>query len=197
VHNAGVVCRRREVTPDGFERQFAVNRLAPFLLAHLSRDRLVANAPARVVIVASKVHFDGRIDFDDLLAEQSYDSVRASNQSKLANVLFTMSLARALAGTGVTVNCLHPRVYATALLGDLLAIPRLMRLRMARNFPSPEAGGDAIARLATDPAPGNVSGAYFAVLTRTPPSPAGTDMALAERLSRVSEVLTGATHTGV
>lgn len=191
VHNAAVVCRRREVTHDGLERQFAVNHLAPFLLTHLLRGRLIENAPARVLVVASKVHFDATINFDDLLSERSYDAARAYNQSKLANVLFTMSLARALHGTGVTVNCVHPGVYATRLLGDLFDVPRLLRFTMRRNFPSPDAGGAIIARIATDPAYGTVTGAYFDELTRTDPAAEAADEGIADRLWEISEVLMG------
>ena len=35
------------------------------------------------------------------------------SKSKLANIYFTAELARRLAGTGVTANCLHPGTVAT------------------------------------------------------------------------------------
>ena len=56
VNNAGVEMTRRTLTVDGHETTLAVNHLAPFLLTHLLRERLLAGAPARVVNVASDAH---------------------------------------------------------------------------------------------------------------------------------------------
>jgi NAD(P)-dependent dehydrogenase (short-subunit alcohol dehydrogenase family) len=189
-HNAAVVPRSRRETADGHEMQFGVNHLAPFLLTALLRDLLVRSAPARVVVTASKVHFDGRLDFGDLQARRDYDHARAYNQSKLANVCFTFALARRLAGTEVTANCLHPGVYATTLLGDLFAVPRLLRFRVARNFPAPSAGGAALARLMTEPTLADVTGRYFDEVREVPASAEARDEAVQERLWDASETLT-------
>src|SRR3954452_22022140 len=110
VNNVGGFWNSRHVTPDGLERTFALNHLAPFLLTHLLAGRLAADAAARVVTVSSDAQRLGRIDFDDLQGERSWSGQRAYNQSKLANVLFTHELARRLRGTGVTANALHPRI---------------------------------------------------------------------------------------
>src|SRR5213078_4067621 len=105
VNNAGLATRRREVTQDRIERTFAVNHLGPFLLTNLLLDLLRRSAPARVVIVASAAHRAGDMPFDNLQFEHGgYGVMRAYARSKLANVLFTMELARRLAGTGVTAN---------------------------------------------------------------------------------------------
>ena len=66
INNAGGYWSTRHVTPDGLERTFAINHLAPFLLTNLLLDRLEQSAPARVVTVASNAQAQGRIDFDDL-----------------------------------------------------------------------------------------------------------------------------------
>src|SRR5206468_570620 len=115
VNNAGVVNLRYAETADGIETVFAVNHLAPFLLTHLLLGRLAAGGPARIVNVASDVHRWGRIDFDDLGRRRRYRGMAVYAQSKLANVLFTYELARRLAGTAVTANCLHPGAVATGL----------------------------------------------------------------------------------
>jgi retinol dehydrogenase 14 len=96
INNAGVSLNHRSVTADGFETTFAVNHLAPFLLTNLLLERLKHSAPSRVVNVTSTAFRRGRIDFDDLQAEQRFSGIGAYNQSKLANVLFTYELARRL-----------------------------------------------------------------------------------------------------
>lgn len=114
LHNAGVFETERHVTVDGFERTFAINHLAPFLLTHLLLDKLVA--PARIVLVASGVHRSGRISLDDLHLARGYEGYRAYAQSKLANVLFANELARRLGNPAIGVFSLHPGVIATKLL---------------------------------------------------------------------------------
>jgi retinol dehydrogenase-14 len=91
VNNVGGYWAHRHVTADGLEHTFALNHLAPFLLTHELRDLLVASAPARVVTVSSGAQAMGRIDLDDLQGERAYNGQRAYSQSKLANVLFTLS----------------------------------------------------------------------------------------------------------
>src|SRR6185369_313259 len=92
VNNAAVVYSRQAFSEGGVEMQNAVNHLAAYLLSRLLVDRLRACGRGRVVNVASRAHFRGRIDFDDLQTSRRYFGPRAYNQSKLANVLFTYEL---------------------------------------------------------------------------------------------------------
>jgi retinol dehydrogenase 12 len=115
INNAGLGNTKRIMTEDGIEMVFAVNHLAYFLLTMLLLDRIKQSAPARIVNVASEAHRFGTINFDDLGGERSYRTFGAYCQSKLANILFSYELARRLAGSGVTVNCLHPGGIASGL----------------------------------------------------------------------------------
>jgi retinol dehydrogenase-14 len=72
INNAGVNLNHRSLTVDGFETTFAVNHLAPLLLTNLLLDVLRHSAPSRVVTVTSTAFRRGRIDFDDLHAEQRF-----------------------------------------------------------------------------------------------------------------------------
>ena len=73
INNAGILCRKRTLTVDGLETQFAVNLLAPFMLIQSLYDVLEASAPARVINVASKMHRQGKIDFGNLQGEKKYN----------------------------------------------------------------------------------------------------------------------------
>ncbi|XP_078590974.1 retinol dehydrogenase 12-like isoform X1 [Branchiostoma floridae x Branchiostoma japonicum] len=111
INNAGVMHTPRWETEDGFEMQFGVNHLGPFLLTNLLLDKLRQSAPSRVVTVASLAHtFTSGIDFDDINSQNSYHMAKAYDRSKLANVLFSRELSKKLKGTGVTSNSLHPGV---------------------------------------------------------------------------------------
>ncbi|MGA2861970.1 MAG: SDR family NAD(P)-dependent oxidoreductase [Steroidobacteraceae bacterium] len=132
INNAGMVSSRHRMSEDGFELTFATNHLGPFLLTALLSDRL--NETARVINVASRAHYRGRIDFRRITDPRArYSGVAAYAQSKLANVLHTFALARRLSGTRVCANCLHPGVVATNLLPRWLRVVKPLISRVIFN----------------------------------------------------------------
>lgn len=195
IDNAGLWTRHRRTSEDGLELQFAVNHLAPFLLTTSVLTLLKRSAPARVVVVSSRAHFRGKLDFEDLNFERRpYHGLAAYSASKLANVLFTLELARRLDGSGVTANCLHPGVVATHIFRDLGAIAKML-LPIARLLMlSPERGAETSVHLASSPEVAAVSGRYFEKCRPAEPAPAALDAAAATRLWEVSEQLTAPAH---
>ena len=125
VNNAGMIAPRYQLSRDGYELTIAVNHLAPFLLTHLLLDRLRASAraeaPARIVTVASQAHRGARLDPRTWMNQDGWSSLQAYGRSKLCNVLFTRALARRLAETDVVAASLHPGVIATK-IGDSAGI---------------------------------------------------------------------------
>lgn len=194
MNNAGIIPRKRTVTEDGRETQFAVNHLAYFFLTNLLLDVLKASVPARIVNVTSQAHQGASIDFDDLQSERSYRPTRVYKWTKLANVLFTYELARRLKGTGVTVNCVHPGGVATNLLSDYL--PRPLRFMTKIVGISPEKGARTPIYLASSPEVEGVTGKYFANQKEARSSKLSYDTALAARLWQVSARLTGLPASG-
>ncbi|MFL5513406.1 MAG: SDR family oxidoreductase [Gemmatimonadales bacterium] len=191
INNAGVFTRRRQLTFDGLEQQFAVNHLAYFLFTNLLLDCLKAAAPSRIINVSSGAHSGSHLDFADLQGERGYDGNRAYSQSKLANILFTYELARRLRGTGVTANCLHPGVIATRLLADYMGVPAAGGA-LARTFGAkPEKGAETIVYLASSQEVEGVTGKYFVNKRPVTSSRESNDEAAARRLWEVSERLTG------
>jgi NAD(P)-dependent dehydrogenase (short-subunit alcohol dehydrogenase family) len=195
VNNAGSVYPQRTLTEDGIEATFAVNHLGAFLLTHLLLDRIVAAAPARIVNVASVQHYDGTLDFDDLGFEHGYAILRAYARSKLANVLFTRALAKRLAGSGVTVNVLHPGKVATGIWSHgapaWARVPFAIVFAAAKRFMlTPERGAQTIVHLAAAPEVAGMTGLYFEKNQPKEPSALARDDALAQRLWDVSARLT-------
>lgn len=110
INNAGVMAPPRTLTSDGFELQFGTNHLGHFALTLRLLPLLAARQGARVVFVTSGAQYFGRIAFDDLQGERSYDRWRAYSQSKLANVMTALELQERLRalGSGVLALAAHP-----------------------------------------------------------------------------------------
>jgi NAD(P)-dependent dehydrogenase (short-subunit alcohol dehydrogenase family) len=157
INNAGIVSTRHRLSVDGHELTFATNHLGPFLLTRLLLPALTSTA--RVINVASKVHYQGRIDLDTVDNPRArYSSSAAYSRSKLANVLDTFALARQVAGSSITVNCLHPGVVATNLLPGWL---NLIRPLFRRVILSAEQGARTTLYLALDRQAGALHGEYL------------------------------------
>ncbi|HEY8554112.1 MAG TPA: SDR family oxidoreductase [Burkholderiales bacterium] len=178
VNNAGIalIGRPRRESADGYELHFQVNYLAHFLLTELLLPLIRQSAPARIVNVASGAQTP--IDFDDPQIERNYDGWRAYGQSKLAQVMFTRTLAERLAGTGVTTYSLHPATYMdTPLVRDAGITP----------VSTVDAGADAVMRLITEE--GLENGAYFSGRRQARAHPQAYDEEARERLWALSRKL--------
>ena len=187
VNNAGLWPTTRTTTADGFETTFGTNHLGTFLLTQELLPLLKAAAPSRVVVLSSKLHYSGKMVWDDLQFERrSYGGATAYNQSKLANVLFTVALARKLEGTGVTVNAVHPGVVATELARDY---PKLVQKLVHLFMLTPEKGAACSIFVATAPELAKVTGQYFEKSRTRPPAKAAIDVAGQDRLWHLSEQL--------
>jgi len=157
INNAGMVSTRHRMSEDGYELTFASNHLGPFLLTALLLQRL--SESARIINVASRVHYRGRLELDRIADPRArYSSMAAYAQSKLANVLHAFALARRYAGTQVCVNCLHPGVVATNLLPPWL---RLVKPLISRVMFDAERGARTSLYLALSNEVTGVSGRYF------------------------------------
>jgi len=201
VNNAGLVLSERAETVDGFEATLATNHLGPFLLTNLLLERIKSSAPARIVNVASTAHNAARkgMPFDDLQSKKKYATMRVYGQSKLANILFTLELARRLEGSGVTANSLHPGTVRTGYGadGDARGLLAFGIKISAPFFLSPAKGARTSVYLASDPEVAEVSGQYFVKCKAKQPKRWARDPEAARRLWQVSEELVGLAPAGV
>jgi NAD(P)-dependent dehydrogenase (short-subunit alcohol dehydrogenase family) len=182
INNAGIGSAgvARQTSADGHELRFAVNYLAGFLLSYLLLPLLKQSAPARIVNVASAGQ--QAIDFSDVMLTRGYSGSRAYCQSKLAQIMFTVDLARELEGTGVIVNSLHPATYMNT---------TMVRRAGVTPISTVEQGAEAILNLAAGPALEGRSGLYFNGLREARADRQAYDAEARARLRALSLELTG------
>jgi NAD(P)-dependent dehydrogenase (short-subunit alcohol dehydrogenase family) len=206
INNAGVMALNpRQVTVDGFERQFATNHLGHFALTGLLLPSLMTAPAPRVVTVASIAHKGGRIDFNDLQGERSYSPWGAYNQSKLANILFSNELARRAEGSKLTSLAVHPGVSKTQIgvNGPGFKDPKTFFIFKVATFLTQSDADGALPTLYAATSPNAHAAEYigpdgFMEMKGSPvvvqPKPHALDPATAERLWQVSEQLTGVVY---
>jgi len=196
INNAGVMWTDYTKTVDGNELQFHVNHLGHFLLTHLLLEKLKAAPEARIVTVSSLAHTRGEIKLDDLNSEKSYGRKEAYEQSKLANVLFSRSLAKRLQGTSVTTYSLHPGVVDTELTRYIPFIGnkyvyQVVRVLLYPFFKSPEDGAQTTLYCAVEPSIAKDTGKYYSDCAEKQAAPQALDDDVAEKLWEASEKLVG------
>jgi NAD(P)-dependent dehydrogenase (short-subunit alcohol dehydrogenase family) len=182
VNNAGIgtAGSSRLTSVDGHELRFAVNYLAGFLLTTLLLPLIRQNTPARIVNVSSAGQ--QAIDFDDVMLTCGFSGSRAYCQSKLAQIMFTIDLARELANSGVIVNALHPATYMDT---------SMVRRAGVTPISTVEEGADAIWQLAVSPAVAGCTGRYFSGLNEARANAQAYDEAARQKLRTLSLRLTG------
>jgi NAD(P)-dependent dehydrogenase (short-subunit alcohol dehydrogenase family) len=183
VNNAGIGAglpdgRERQESVDDHELRFAVNYLAGYLLTERLLPLLSRSAPARIVNVASLGQ--QAIDFDDVMLTRGYDGWRAYQQSKLAQILYTVDLAERLPADEVAVNSLHPGTFMPT---------KIVTTELDHTVDTLETGTRNVVRLAVDPIPDCVNGAFFDLDAKAKADPQAYDPAARQRLRELSERL--------
>jgi NAD(P)-dependent dehydrogenase (short-subunit alcohol dehydrogenase family) len=188
INNAGALFNHRIQTADGLEMTFALNHMSYFTITSLLLDKLKATPGARIVSTSSRAHRRAKLDFDDLQARRNFRGFQVYGRSKLCNILFTRALAKRLAGSGVTANCLHPGFVATR-FGDQSGgfLQRAVAVGKSLIAISEEDGAKTIIYLASSPDVALTSGEYFNECKVETPTREAQDDADAERLWLVSE----------
>jgi NAD(P)-dependent dehydrogenase (short-subunit alcohol dehydrogenase family) len=204
INNAGVMALpKREVTEDGFERQFATNYLGPFALTGLLFRSIKVKPGSRVVTLSSGVSHQGAIRFDNLQSERVYKPMfQAYAQSKLADLIFSQELQRRLtsAGSPIISTAAHPGYAVTNLQTGDLDFGITLMMKVMKPFFSQDAAHGALPTLFAATAPEAVAGGFYGpdgigelkgFPKKVPLAKGAFDLATAARLWDESERLTG------
>jgi NAD(P)-dependent dehydrogenase (short-subunit alcohol dehydrogenase family) len=183
INNAGILIANaddgRPTSADGHELTFAINYLSHFLLTRELLPLIEASAPARIVNIASVAQ--SPIEFDDVMMTANYRPMQAYSQSKLAQIMFTMSLAEQFDASRIAVNSVHP-----ATMMDT----NMVRTLGARPMATVDEGAEAVMQLAVSPALNGRSGLYFNGLEESRANAQAYDAEVRARLWALSEGLT-------
>ncbi len=195
IANAGIMALPERQVKYGVELQMLTNHVGHFILVTGLVDQLADDG--RVVMLSSSAHlhpYREGIRFDDWGAERGYTSWLSYGQSKLANHLFAVELAKRL-GPKQVANSVHPGVIATGLqryqggvLGSLIRSATPLALKTVPQ------GAATQVYVAVHPDTATIEGRYFADCQVRTPSRQARDEAMARRLweeteARVAEIV--------
>lgn len=191
--NAGIMALPELEQVNGLEKQFAVNHLGHFLLVNLLLPQVLAAAQGRVVVMSSSAYKWAPpvgIEFDNLAGARDYTPNKAYGQSKTANGLFSLQLAKRLAGSVATSNAVNPGAVDTNLARHYPGWQRAILGIISGFILKPVAQGAATqCYVATDPALAKVSGHYFEDCNPRVPAGQMRNEELAAKLWQVSTEL--------
>lgn len=170
--NAGIISSPVPTSRDGFEPIFATNHLGGFYFTQLLQQRILESAPARIVVVSSKLHGHTRIDSNSPISEKLSFLVPPSDtkvrntllycRSKLCNVLFALKLQRQLKGSDVNVYSLHPGLlFGTNLYENYPVIGALLAFFTKPFTKNLAQGASTTVYCATHPDTANDRGRYY------------------------------------
>jgi NAD(P)-dependent dehydrogenase (short-subunit alcohol dehydrogenase family) len=197
LNNAGGTGKEQVITAEGNEATFTANHLGHFVLTNrllpLLKDT-AAQSPrgsVRIINVSSAAHEISKgLDWDDLQMFKNFVPIRAYCNVKLANLLFTQTLAKRLDASGILVHAVHPGAVDTNFVNR--ADQGTQRYMRTQTLLSAEQGADTLVWLASAASPGEATGGYYHNRALVQMSAAANDAEAAERLWQESEKLVAA-----
>jgi retinol dehydrogenase 12 len=193
VNNAGTFTYWLALTAEGFETQWALNHLTPFLLTLELLPLLQAAPGARIVTVSSESHYHTALNWADIQLRRRYNGLQAYKQTKLANVLFTAELNRRLGpDSKVVAFAADPGLVDTeiGLKGTPGVVRWVWQRRRAAGIPAEQAAA-GIVYLLEDPAPVASGEVYWRHAQPRKPSQQAQDRPAARRLWSLSAQMCG------
>jgi len=194
INNAGAKYLRHQLTKEGIELTLATNHLGHFMLT-LSLIGLLKSSPSpRIINVSSGAHYAGKGVIENILTAHSYDGRKQYSNSKLANVLFTYTLADKLKDRGIVVNAVDPGGVATNFARNN-GLWQWMKHRIyylkKNQLLTPEQGAATLVFLASANNVRGITGKYFVAAKEKKSSEISYDKALQDEIWELSVGLSG------
>ena len=192
INCAGANLSERKLSSDGYEMNFAVNYLGPFLLTELLLERIKMTPDARIIHVTSGTQQVAKLHLDDLnLESHSWTMLASYAQAKLCMLMHVRDLATRLNDSAVSVNALNPGYIKTNLVRHAKGFERVFSQLFGSLAAPTWVGGERIICAALDPRYNNVSGKYIYEDMLLDPNPIALDDSNVSRLIQLSRDMTG------
>jgi retinol dehydrogenase-13 len=190
IHNAGVYLTKRELTPDGIEKVFAIQYLASFIINNLLTDKLKSQDKAQIIMVNSEGHRFAAwgLRLDDLNWEKrSYSGLKSYGSAKLAQLLSMIVFHEQFQKTGVTINAMHPGAVKTDTGQENGPVYKWYKRNfLDKTLKSPEISAEALYYLGVSKEVEGISGKFYNLTTEEIPAPPALDKDIAYELWQVS-----------
>jgi NAD(P)-dependent dehydrogenase (short-subunit alcohol dehydrogenase family) len=195
IHNAGVFVTKKTFTVNNLEIVFQVNYLSTFILNYYLREKFINQKSGRIIFVNSEAHRFAvwGLNLDDLAWDKHrYSGLKSYGAAKTAQLLSMIKFSEYFAGTGVTVNAMHPGNVKTNSGQNNGEIYKLLkRIFVDRTAKSPDFSAEALYYLGVSGELDNTSGKFFNLTTEEEPAPPAVDKDAAEKLWALSLKLGG------
>ncbi|MBL8965374.1 MAG: SDR family NAD(P)-dependent oxidoreductase [Spirochaetaceae bacterium] len=179
IHNAGVYNTKRRFTPDGIEEVFQVNYLGSFIINHAVKEKLRRQGKARIIHVNSEGHRFALagVHLDDLGWERHrYTGLKSYGAAKTAQILSMYPLGEYFAGSGVTVNAMHPGDVKTNMGENNGRLYRFFKHRIINpSARDPLLSAQALYYLGVAEELAGITGKFFNFTTEETPAPHALD----------------------
>ncbi|MBN2379860.1 SDR family NAD(P)-dependent oxidoreductase [candidate division WOR-3 bacterium] len=179
IHNAGVYLTKKEVTPDGLEKVFAVHYLSSFIINYILLEKLKSQKSSRIILVNSEGHRFAAwgLRLDDLNWERRrYSGLGSYGSAKTAQLLSMMVFNERVKNTGVTINAIHPGAVKTESGRENGPVYLWFRKNFIdKSLKSPDVSAQALYYLGVSSQVEGLSGKFFNLTTEEEPAPPALD----------------------
>lgn len=195
IHNAGVYMTQRELTPDGFEKVFAVHYLSSFIMNYLLMDKLKAQHKARIIMVGSEGHRFAAwgLRLDDLNWEKRrYSGLGSYGSAKTAQLLSMLVFDEHLKGSGVSIITMHPGAVKTETGQENGPLYRWFKRHFFdKTLKSAAISAEALYYLGVSNEMEGISAKFYNLTTEEEPAPPALDKETAYELWKKTLKITG------
>jgi len=195
IHNAGVYVTQKTFTPDNLELVFQTNYLASFILNYSLIEKFIQQNSGRILFVNSEAHRFAvwGVNLDDLNWEKhTYSGLKSYGTAKTAQLLSMIKFTEYFAGTGVTINAMHPGNVKTNSGQNNGKLYKILKKIVVDGSAKPlEISAESLYTLGVSKKVENITGKFFNLTTEEEPAPPALDREAAEKLWGLSCELGG------
>jgi len=186
IHNSGVYVTKKTLTTNNLEMTFQTNYLSTFILNYYAKEKFINQNSGRIIFVNSEAHRFAvwGLNLDDLNWDKHhYSGLKSYGAAKTAQLLSMIKLKEYFAGTGVTVNAMHPGNVKTNSGHNNGKFYKIFKKIFVDVTARPlEISAEALYYLGVSSELVNISGRFFNLTTEEEPAPPALDREAAEEL---------------